>query len=103
MASNDFREKEEKDIRPAEVTVGAPDDGAVDPLSKHDIRTGMAVVGQGHTIPQGYGSNKTTTRLEYWTYCLYGELALCAELIRRLGWHWRWDRELRIRAAAEPP
>ena len=100
------KEKEEKDIRPADVSVGPAEEAAVEPQGQKGLEintTGMAVVGQNHTIPIGLGSPKTTTRLEYWTYCLYGAcLGFDADgLTSRLGWHWSRDRQLWIGTAAE--
>lgn len=44
---------------------------AVKGFLDHNV-TGLAVVGQGHTIPTT-GDRKITTNWEYWSYCLYGE------------------------------
>jgi hypothetical protein len=36
---------------------------------------GLAVIGQTHTIPTT-GERKVTTKIEYWTYCIFCEYML---------------------------
>jgi hypothetical protein len=40
---------------------------------------GLAVIGQTHTIPTT-GNRKVTTKVEYWTYCIFCMSVLCYPL-----------------------
>ncbi|KAK4496462.1 hypothetical protein PRZ48_012442 [Zasmidium cellare] len=59
------------EAEPSPALVNPP---PADDLDKTDLtansKAGFAVIDQAHTIPEG-GTRKTTTSLEYWSYCLY--------------------------------
>lgn len=63
----DASEQKDSNVPEKTPTVGVEKSG----VTSHDV-TGLAVVEQGHVIPTT-GERKVTTRLEYWSYCLYGQ------------------------------
>lgn len=52
-------------------------DEAVDLKAGAHKSVGLAVIGQTHTIPTS-GNRKVTTKVEYWTYCIFCRLIFTA-------------------------
>ena len=91
-------EEHEEDVRNVEIAKAK--DG--------HIATGSAILDQGNIIPTT-GERKVTTRLEYWSYCLWSELlwpctndgTASLTTCNRLGRHRCWNIQLRILAITE--
>jgi hypothetical protein len=52
-------------------------DDTVDLKAGAHKSVGLAVIGQTHTIPTT-GNRKVTTKVEYWTYCIFCMSILCS-------------------------
>jgi len=50
-------------------------DDALDLKAGAHKSVGLAVIGQTHTIPTT-GERKVTTKMEYWTYCIFCKSAV---------------------------
>jgi hypothetical protein len=82
---NDSRELHAEKARPDEGITAQDDptekiemthlDETLDLKAGAHKSVGLAVIGQTHTIPTT-GERKVTTKMEYWTYCIFCEYML---------------------------
>jgi len=84
---NDSRELHAEKARPDEGITAQDDPTEKIEMNHLDLdlkagahkSVGLAVIGQTHTIPTT-GERKVTTKMEYWTYCIFCEY-ICSHVV----------------------